>query len=442
MRPNEAARTGGLAAGYRAHPGTIDEMVDDAGAIRPAWRPLIDRLDWLDRAEVDARFARADHYLHDAGVYYRVYGAGGSNERAWPLAHVPLLIEEAEWQGIAAGLIQRAELLERVLADIYGDNRLVAEGLIPPELIAASPEYLRPMAGIAPPKGGFLHFVAFDLGRGPDGRWWVLGDRTQAPSGAGFALENRVATTRALSDIQSAMNVHRLAGFFRDLRDALFDLANDPTEVAILTPGQHTETYFEHAYIARYLGLLLLEGEDLTVTDGKVMVRTGRRPAAAQRALAAPRCRLHGPARTQARFAHRHAGPGRCRPPRRRHHRQCHRLGHPRDARAARLPARHLPPPERRGPRAAAHRHLVVRPGGRARACAGQSRPHDVGQALATLPPDHHRAGTLLGASLSAAERAALAERLAPPAVRSWRRNRSPCRPCPITPRAGSSRGR
>ena len=136
------------------------------------------------------------------------------------------------------------------------------------------------MAGIAPPRGGFLHLIAFDLGRGPDGRWWVLGDRTQAPSGAGFALENRVATTRALSDVLSAMNVHRLAGFFRDLRNALFDLANDPTEVAVLTPGQHTETYFEHAYIARYLGLLLLEGEDLTVVGGKVMVRTvdGPRP--------------------------------------------------------------------------------------------------------------------------------------------------------------------
>ena len=299
---DRTARPGGLAAFYSAHPGTIDEMVDDAGAVRPAWQPLIDRLDRLDRAEVGARFARADHYLHDAGVYYRVYGAGGSNERAWPLAHVPLLIEEAEWQGIAAGLVQRAELLERVLADIYGDNRLVAEGLIPPELIAASPEYLRPMAGIAPPRGGFLHLIAFDLGRGPDGRWWVLGDRTQAPSGAGFALENRVATTRALSDVLSAMNVHRLAGFFRDLRNALFDLANDPTEVAVLTPGQHTETYFEHAYIARYLGLLLLEGEDLTVVGGKVMVRTveGPRPLSVLwRRLDAG---LHGSAGAQARI--------------------------------------------------------------------------------------------------------------------------------------------
>ena len=113
---NDAVRTDGLAAFYTA--------------IRPAWRPLIDRLDSLGRRELDERFARADHYLHDAGVYYRVYGQGGSNERSWPLAHVPLLIAESEWQGIAAGLGQRAELLESVLADIYGDNRLVAEGLI------------------------------------------------------------------------------------------------------------------------------------------------------------------------------------------------------------------------------------------------------------------------------------------------------------------------
>jgi len=266
----------GLATGYRPLGGTIDEMVDETGTIRPAWRPLIDRLDQLDRSGIDALFARADHYLRDAGVYYRAYGDPDSNERAWPLAHMPLLIEEAEWRGIADGLVQRAELLERVVADIYSENRLVREGLLPPELVAASPEYLRPMVGAT--TGYFLHLVAFDLGRGPDGRWWVLGDRTQAPSGAGFALENRVATARTLPDLLSTMNVHRLAGFFARLRDALLDLASEPEGVAILTPGQHNETYFEHAYIARYLGLLLLEGEDLTVVDGEVMVRTVEGP--------------------------------------------------------------------------------------------------------------------------------------------------------------------
>ncbi len=275
-----AGTRGSLAAEYRPRPGTTDEMVGAGGEIRPAWRPLIDRLDQLSRAEIDAHFARADRYLRDAGVHYRSYGDGGSDTREWPLAHVPLLIEDAEWRTLAAGLVQRAELLERVVADIYGDNRLVAEGLLPPQLIAASPEFLRPMVGW-PPKAHFLHFLAFELGRGPDGRWWVLGDRTQAPSGAGFALENRVATGRALSDLLTTMNVHRLAGFFRDLRQALFRLSGQSGEgVAILTPGQHNDTYFEHAYIARYLGLMLLEGEDLTVASGKVMVRTveGLRP--------------------------------------------------------------------------------------------------------------------------------------------------------------------
>ena len=265
-----------LATGYRPRPGTTDEMIGSDGRIKAAWRPLIDR---LRPQGIDAQFARADRYLRDAGVYYRAYGDGDTHTREWPLAHVPLLIEDAEWRTVAAGLVQRADLLERVVADIYGDNHLVSEGLLPPQLIAASPEYLRPMAG-GQAKGHFLHFLAFELGRGPDGRWWVLGDRTQAPSGAGFALENRVATGRALGDLLTTMNVHRLAGFFRDLRDALFDLAGQAGGVAILTPGQHNETYFEHAYIARYLGLMLLEGADLAVVDGKVMVRTveGPRP--------------------------------------------------------------------------------------------------------------------------------------------------------------------
>jgi uncharacterized circularly permuted ATP-grasp superfamily protein/uncharacterized alpha-E superfamily protein len=188
---------------------------------------------------------------------------------------VPLVIDESEWTVISRGLKQRAELLETVVADVYGDNKLVSQGLIPPELIARNEEFLRPMVGIKPASGHFLHFIAFELGRGPDGGWWVLGDRTQAPSGAGFALENRVATTRALSDIYAKMNIHRLAGFFRGFRDALFAEARKKDgRVGILTPGQHNETYFEHAYIARYLGFMLLEGEDLIVENGEVMVRT------------------------------------------------------------------------------------------------------------------------------------------------------------------------
>ncbi|WEK05086.1 MAG: circularly permuted type 2 ATP-grasp protein [Candidatus Devosia phytovorans] len=264
-----------IIADYRLQPGIPDEMIDPQGNIRPGWSQLMAEFDKLGPVELAARFERADQYLRDSGVFYRKYDGAEGKERDWPLAHVPLLIDEADWSRISTGLIQRAELLETVIADIYGDNRLVQQGLLPPELVAQNGEFLRPLVGVRPVSGHYLHFCAFELGRGPDGAWWVLGDRAQAPSGAGFALENRVATTRALSDIYAEMNVQRLAGFFRDFRDTLFaDAKRGDGRVGILTPGQLNETYFEHAYIARYLGLMLLEGEDLIIEDGNVMVRT------------------------------------------------------------------------------------------------------------------------------------------------------------------------
>ena len=275
----------GAAMGYRALPSVPDELVDGQGAIRPVWRPFIDHLNALQPEELDRRIARGDQYLRDSGVYFRQYGSGPtptqSIERPWPLAHVPVLIAEGEWAEVTAGLIQRAELLEAVMADLYGDNRLVAGGHLPPSLIAENPEWLRPLVGVTPRGGHHLHFLAFELGRGPDGRWWVLADRAQAPSGAGFALENRVATSRVFSEIYAQANVQRLAGFFRTFRDAVATLAG-PGEgrAAILTPGPLNETYFEQAYIARYLGFTLVQGEDLTVEDGRLMVRTvsGPRP--------------------------------------------------------------------------------------------------------------------------------------------------------------------
>src|SRR5688572_7190556 len=272
---NKKAAGPSLIADYAPLPGVPDEMLDEAGNVRPAWQVLIDAFDELGQSELSTRFERADQYLRDAGVFYRKYDGAEGKERAWPLAHVPLLIGDDEWETITHGLTQRAELLELLVADIYGDNKLVSRGLLPPELIARNAEFLRPVVGIKPISGHFLHFCAFELGRGPDGEWWVLGDRTQAPSGAGFALENRVATTRALSDIYAKLHVHRLAGFFRAFRDALNGQAQKGEgRVGILTPGQHNETYFEHAYIARYLGFALLEGEDLFVENGEVMVRT------------------------------------------------------------------------------------------------------------------------------------------------------------------------
>lgn len=278
---SEISRQNALLATYRPVPGVHDEMLAADGSVRRHWQALVDLIGQAKPAEVNRRFSRANRYLADAGVFYRLYRDAGA-EREWPLSHPPLILDAAEWQGLEAGLIQRAELLEALCTDIYGDNQMVAEGLLPPSLIASNPEFLRPMVGHPPASGHFLHFIGFELGRDADGRWRVLGDRTQAPSGSGFALENRVATSRAFGDIQGAMNVPRLAGFFRDFRDHLMQLRRHPDEaIAVISPGPLNDTYFEHAYLARYLGFPLLEGEDLTVSDGRVMLRTvaGLKPA-------------------------------------------------------------------------------------------------------------------------------------------------------------------
>jgi uncharacterized circularly permuted ATP-grasp superfamily protein/uncharacterized alpha-E superfamily protein len=280
MPEGAGERAAGL-AGYAALPGVPDEAVDAKGVLRPLWARLGAHLAGLAPDDLRLAMARADRYLNDSGVFYRQYGGGGSTERPWPLSHMPVLLAEGEWRALAEALVQRANLLEAVMADLYGPNRLVATGRLPPALVAGNPEWLRPVVGLAPRSGHYLHFLAFELGRGPDGKWWVLADRTQAPSGAGFALENRVATSRAFAGLYAREHVHRLAGFFRDFRDAMLAQrqAGD-TRVAILSPGPLNETYFEHAWIARYLGFNLVQGEDLEVARGQLLLRTveGLRP--------------------------------------------------------------------------------------------------------------------------------------------------------------------
>src|SRR5713101_8057992 len=264
-----------LLSGYKPLPGTFDEMMDRDGRVRPHWHPLLAMFAGLVPKEINRRFAAADRHLRDSGVFYRVYEDPAGAERPWPLSHVPLLIEAAEWQTLKAGLVQRAELLEAVLADAYGPAELVREGRLPAAIIAGNPEFLRPLVGVAPAGGFHLRFYAVDLGRSPDGHWWVLGDRAQAPSGAGYALENRLALSRAMPDIYRELEVERLAPFFQAFQAELSALnRRDDSRVCVLTPGPMNETYFEHAYLARYLGFLLVEGEDLSVRDDGVFIRT------------------------------------------------------------------------------------------------------------------------------------------------------------------------
>jgi uncharacterized circularly permuted ATP-grasp superfamily protein len=180
-------------SGYRPLPGVFDEMMDGDGRPRSHWQPLLSMLAALGSDGINRHFAAADRYLRNSGVFYRVYEDAAGIERPWPLSHVPLIIEPGDWTQLEAGLIQRAELLEAVLADCYGPATLAREGRLPAALIAGNPEFLRPLVGVAPSGGAHLRFIAVDIGRGADGRWWVLSDRAQAPSGAGYAIENRLA---------------------------------------------------------------------------------------------------------------------------------------------------------------------------------------------------------------------------------------------------------
>ena len=266
-----------LAQGYRPLPGASDEMVDAAGALRPHWATFVRRLDDLGPAELRRRWDQARALIHENGITHNVYGDPHGLDRPWSLDFLPLLIPSAEWDGLAAGLTQRARLLDRLLADLYGPADTVASGLLPAELVFANPGFLRPCHGLKPPSGRWLHLYAADLVRAPGGNFEVLSDRTQAPSGAGYTLENRIVLSRILPSVFRQCNVRRLAPFFSSLRTSLAALGPAPREsprVVLLTPGPYNETYFEHVYLARYLGYTLVQGNDLTVRDARVYLKT------------------------------------------------------------------------------------------------------------------------------------------------------------------------
>ena len=255
--------------------GVYDELSENGVDPRPHWASTIESLRSLGTDELARRWARAERRIRENGVSYNVYGDALGANRPWRLDLIPFLLPADEWRFIEAGIIQRAQVLELLLADLYGRQDLLREGRLPPELLFANPAFLRPVAGIKNPPASFLHLIAVDLARSPDGQWWVLADRTQAPSGAGYALENRTLVADVLPELFQSSNVHRLAQFFRAEREALASLAGrEQPRIVLLTPGPLNETYFEHSYLARYLGFTLVEGGDLTVRDRRVYLKT------------------------------------------------------------------------------------------------------------------------------------------------------------------------
>jgi uncharacterized circularly permuted ATP-grasp superfamily protein/uncharacterized alpha-E superfamily protein len=254
---------------------SYDELSADGVTPRPHWTHLMESLRAIGTVELGRRWSRAERRIRENGITYNIYGDPLGADRPWKIDVVPFLIAANEWRFIEAGIIQRAQLLSLVLEDLYGPQELIADGHFPAALLYANPAFLRPLVGVRVPSHSYLHMLAVDLARSPDGRWWVLADRTQAPSGSGYALENRTIVADVLPDLFKSSNVLRLAPFFRAQRDALSSLAGkDNPRIVLLTPGPHNETYFEHSYIARYLGFTLVEGVDLTVRDRCVYLKT------------------------------------------------------------------------------------------------------------------------------------------------------------------------
>ena len=266
-----------LSTGYPQTAGVYDEMSAALGVLRPHWDIFINSLSALGNQELARRWQTARQRIRENGVTYNVYGDPLGMDRPWTLDAIPLMIPPSEWSQLEAGLIQRARLLNLILADLYGPQQLLRGGLIPPALVFANPGFWRPCHGVRVSGNTYLQLLAVDLARGPDGEWWVISDRTQAPSGAGYSLENRIVMAETFPDLFREFQVKRLASFFRSFRDTLLRLApttRDNPRVVLLTPGPFNETYFEHSYLARYLGFTLVQGGDLTVRDSRVFLKT------------------------------------------------------------------------------------------------------------------------------------------------------------------------
>lgn len=263
------------AIGYGSGP-VFDEMVTGQGRLRPHWQSFMSTLGPLDPDLMAVRWEEARRLLHQNGVTYNIYGDPKGMERPWPLDMIPLLLPAHEWKAIESGLIQRASLLNAILTDLYGPQTLTRYGRLPPAVIHADPGFRRAVHGIRVPNDIHLHFYSADLARAPDGRWWVLSDRTQAPSGSGYALENRAVMAKVLPDSFRHCQVERLAPFFDTFKETLLSLSprRERPRIVLLTPGPYNETYFEHVYLARYLGITLVEGADLTVRDRQVFLKT------------------------------------------------------------------------------------------------------------------------------------------------------------------------
>ena len=253
----------------------FDELRDTTGGIRPHWRSFAKMLTGLSAEDYARRRASAGTMVRDNGVTYNVYDESAGQSRPWQLDIVPFIISAADWTQIETAVVQRAQLADLILRDVYGEQKLIASGHLPPHLVLGHPQFLRPLAGARPAGDVHVHLYSADLARASDGSWRVMASRADAPGGLGYALENRLVVSQSFPDAFAEMRVARLASFFNAYRENILSLtASRRDRAVLLTPGPYNESYFEHVYLAHYLGLTLVEGDDLVVRDGEVFLKT------------------------------------------------------------------------------------------------------------------------------------------------------------------------
>lgn len=256
--------------------GIPDQVYSSDGTIKPEWNYLLNSLDDLGAKALTERQDKAKRILRDDGVTYNIYDDGSNPNSHWELDLVPAIIGSEDWAKIEAGLLERAELFNLILRDLYGPRNLLKHQALPPEALFAHGGFLRACQGVQIPGEHELILHSVDMIRRKDGTMCVLSDRTQAPSGAGYVLENRTVMSRVFPSLFRDSHVHRLASFFQRLRHKLISLSpsQNQARVVVLTPGAHNETYFEHSYISNYLGFPLVQSGDLVVRNGFVWMKS------------------------------------------------------------------------------------------------------------------------------------------------------------------------
>jgi uncharacterized circularly permuted ATP-grasp superfamily protein len=247
-----------------------DELLDEAGVPRPAAQALMRHIGDLTFEELRARQHRVEADILTLGITFTVYADGANIDRAWPVDIIPRIIEAAEWRQIERGLVQRLKALNAFIDDLYNDQKIVADGVFPADVLDDSVNFRPECRGAHPAYGVWAHISGSDLVRDADGTMYVLEDNLRVPSGVSYMLENRAVTKRAFAELFKTQRIRPVDSYTDELNRLLCSLAPDgerhPT-VAVLTPGIYNSAYFEHAFLAQRMGAVLVEGGDLVVDD-------------------------------------------------------------------------------------------------------------------------------------------------------------------------------